>query len=385
MTTNGSSMVSLLVLVDRAIGGTGPHRNVVGTLNALSKRSDVSTTVFCGSYDTSEPFAHTSKIRFLVGFNPKSVLRAPLNLFRVLSLSIRADVIYVPCGFISALYGAFAARILNRKIIIGPNVSKLPWRKVDSPGIFEVGFLTDIWLEASQKRRDFVLKHLPEQLRPKVTNILHSIDLEKFNPKHRSLNFFPALNIREKSIKILHVGRDNEPIKGVHILIEAINLLNNNWSDKVDFIIVGKMSESTRSIAKKHQNVHFLGFRSGQELSSIFASSDLAIVPSSWENCPFTVLEALASGLPVIAFRTGGIPELIDSEQTGLLVDGVDAQGKHKKEAAENLAKATSELLENLDRLKKMSHLARATAEKKFSEDRLGEELVQLIKRIKNN
>ncbi len=378
MKTSGKT-ISVLVVVDKAVGGTGPHRNVVGSLNALSSKDNIITTVLCGFFDESEPFAKSGKIKFHTGFNPKKPLLIFSNFFKILSLARRCDVIYVPCGFISALYGSAAAHLLGKKIIIGPNVSKIPFRKQDSPGFLEVGLLTDVWLEASARRKRFVLDHLKPSLHPKVRNILHSIDLAKFNPSFRTADFFKKLNIRSGTLKVLHVGRDNEPIKGVPILIDAIAKINQSYHQNVDFIIVGKMSEATRAKCKDFSNVHFLGFLSGEKLSQAFASADFMVVPSSWENCPFTVLESLASALPVVAFNTGGIPELIESGKTGVLIDGITSSGLHATDASAKLAAEITKLIANPEILKAMSQAARRDAESRFSESRLGQDLSNLF------
>lgn len=67
--------------------------------------------------------------------------------------------------------------------------------------------------------------------------------------------------------------------------------------------------------------VFFAGFLHGEELAQAFASSDIFVMPSRTETLGLVILEAMASGLPVVAARAGGIPELIEDTVSGYLFD----------------------------------------------------------------
>lgn len=68
------------------------------------------------------------------------------------------------------------------------------------------------------------------------------------------------------------------------------------------------------------KNVHFTGMLSGEELSQAYASGDIFITPSETETLGFVVLEAMASGVPVVCARAGGIPDIVNQEGvTGFL------------------------------------------------------------------
>lgn len=67
--------------------------------------------------------------------------------------------------------------------------------------------------------------------------------------------------------------------------------------------------------------VHFAGFLHGDELAAAYASSDVFVMPSRTETLGLVILEAMCSGLPVVAARAGGIPEMIEQAVSGFLFD----------------------------------------------------------------
>jgi glycosyltransferase involved in cell wall biosynthesis len=68
-------------------------------------------------------------------------------------------------------------------------------------------------------------------------------------------------------------------------------------------------------------DVHFTGFLRGEELARVVASADVFFMPSTTETLGFVVLEAMASGLPVVAAAAGGIPDLVVPGENGVLYD----------------------------------------------------------------
>lgn len=368
----------VLVLVDHAVGISGPHRNVVGTLNALSAREDVDLRVLTGKIDASEPYAARCEIR--LGFEPHQPRQAWKNIRLLRDAISDRDVVYVPTGLKSFLYG-FAVKG-KRKLVAGPNVTPLPLPgRHDSPGQLELRLMADVWFEASRSRRDHVVS---ETGNLKVRYVYHAIDAAKFNPDLRDTSVWENYNIPADTLKVLYVGHDRAPLKGVSCLLDAIAIINktrNNLS-KLSFIFCGSLSCHTLERIQRIENAYHLGFLTGEQLPRVYASSDISIVPSSWENFPFTVLEAMASGLPVIAARVGGIPEQVTDRETGILLDLAEPspQGhRHRSDASVLLAEAVIMLASDKQYRRLLGQQARKRVLDHFTEKRLGDDLVELF------
>ncbi|MDQ2086748.1 glycosyltransferase family 1 protein [Herbivorax sp. ANBcel31] len=131
------------------------------------------------------------------------------------------------------------------------------------------------------------------------------IDKGIYNPKFRNNNYRNKLGVNDKTV-FLYVGRLS-PEKDIDILISTIKRLNINYMDKIHFLIVGD-GPFYKSLKKNEfPNVTLTGFKKGKELSTIYASSDIFLFPSSSETFGNVILEAMASGLPVIACKNAGV------------------------------------------------------------------------------
>jgi glycosyltransferase involved in cell wall biosynthesis len=100
---------------------------------------------------------------------------------------------------------------------------------------------------------------------------------------------------------------------------------------------------------------HFAGYLTGQPLAAAFACADAFIFPSRTETLGLVLLEAMAAGCPVVAARSGGIPDIVQDGVNGYLFDPNDEAG---------LVRATQHLLSNPSHREKLRHNARQEAER---------------------
>ncbi|RLI57505.1 MAG: hypothetical protein DRP09_03145 [Candidatus Thorarchaeota archaeon] len=140
--------------------------------------------------------------------------------------------------------------------------------------------------------------------------------------------FTPELKDPLERRLLLYLG-DLEPWKGVGSLIKWIRAMNHSFSEEVTIRFVGQGSYmqyllNLREKLRKSRNgisIEVMGPRNHIDVPSILRSSSALILPSYWEGMPTVVLEAMASGVPVISTKVGDIPQLIRDKETGLLIN----------------------------------------------------------------
>lgn len=146
----------------------------------------------------------------------------------------------------------------------------------------------------------------------KVPVILNGIDLSKCIPK-------TSYEISDK-IKILHIGRFSEQ-KNHKGLIQAFKLFHERYSDS-ELLLIGEgdLLCSIERLVKDNQlqeSVKFLGLK--KNVYTYLHDADIFILPSIYEGMPMTLIEAMGTGLPIIATKVGGVPDMINNAENGML------------------------------------------------------------------
>jgi glycosyltransferase involved in cell wall biosynthesis len=116
-----------------------------------------------------------------------------------------------------------------------------------------------------------------------------------------------------------------EKHKGFDVTINAARILQDK-NIPVHFLLLGSgpQEENLRKQAQGLNNVFFMSKQ--QDMGTWFASANLLVHPSYKEGLGSIILEAMAAGLPVVASNTGGIPDIIENEKTGILIAPGNAQ-----------------------------------------------------------
>ncbi|MFB1052063.1 glycosyltransferase [Paraliobacillus sp. JSM ZJ581] len=141
-----------------------------------------------------------------------------------------------------------------------------------------------------------------------VYTIYNGVDFKKFDVYRK---------IKKKIYNISFVGRFTEQ-KGIRYLMEAINDLKSN----LHFHIYGEgeLENYINDYIKKNQlnNVKLMGY--SDNVGEVFKDTDLLIAPSINEGLPYTLVEAINCGVPIISTNVGGIPEIVEHGRNGLLI-----------------------------------------------------------------
>jgi glycosyltransferase involved in cell wall biosynthesis len=156
---------------------------------------------------------------------------------------------------------------------------------------------------------------------PSMSVVGRGVDLARFSPGHRS----DALRAQwgAKAHVLLYVGRISHE-KNISVLASAFRMLAA-LRDDVALVMVGEgpaAAELQASLAG--WPVHFLGTRTGAALAEAYASADCFVFPSETDTLGRVVLEAQASGLPVVVSGVGGPKDCVVAGRTGIVVDPMD-------------------------------------------------------------
>ena len=183
------------------------------------------------------------------------------------------------------------------------------------------------------------------------------IDVEQFHPRKRNGILRKWFRI-DTGFKLIYVGRVSKE-KNLHLLANVFRRLADRRGD-VHLVVVGDgpyLCEMQAAMAGLP--CYFSGYLTGEQLSQMYASADLFVFPSTTDTFGNVVLEAQASGLPVVVSDKGGPCENMVPGVTGLVVPGDDA---------ESLLATLQGMLDNTLILRKMGQAARKYVEERSFE-----------------
>ena len=184
-----------------------------------------------------------------------------------------------------------------------------------------------------------------------VSTIPLGLDLEEYAPRDKALAR-EILGIPKDARVVLFVAQDiKDKRKGYGILLEALKLLND--------VFLLSMGAGAPSAAANSVHVGYIQSGRNRRFSSlVYSAADVFAIPSLEDNLPQTALEAMACGVPVVGFETGGIPESVHHGVTGSLVPTGDVL---------KLKSALENILSDSDLRNRMARESRLMAEQKFS------------------
>ena len=185
----------------------------------------------------------------------------------------------------------------------------------------------------------------------KIVTYPRGVDTDRFHPDKRN-GFYAQFNVGSRT-KLLYVGRVSRE-KGLDVLTEAF-LRAAGMRDALQLVVVGDgpyLNEMQRKL--RNAPATFTGVLKGDELAQAYASADLFVFPSATDTFGNVVLEAQASGLPVIVTDKGGPAENVLPNETGLVVPAGDPDA---------LLRAIIHMVDAPERIQYMRRKARAYVE----------------------
>jgi glycosyltransferase involved in cell wall biosynthesis len=207
----------------------------------------------------------------------------------------------------------------------------------------------------------------------RIESIPNPIDIDVFSPKdisaaRKKRNIDPAAKVI-----LFGAANINDRRKGISYLVEALNILKTDYpaTNAIEVVVFGK---------NKHFDVNQLPFKvhelsiitSADELAEIYSMADLFVTPSLEDNLPNTIMESLACGTPVVAFDTGGIPEMVDHLKNGYLAEF---------KSAADMAKGLHDVINTLD-AKTLATNARQKVLDNYTNEKVAQQYMDLYQSI---
>ena len=226
--------------------------------------------------------------------------------------------------------------LFGDKVVYHSHLHEVPIHGSIWPNVISISeFCRREWLSVpSDTKNVFVLRN--------------GIDLDKFSKRishSERLSLRNKLGLSENDIVVIYVGRVI-PVKGVKELVVAMKLLQNK---NVKLILVGSSSfakgkktayteEISRLIEEMENQIIPLGYIANEDLYKYYQIADMQAVPSMLEEAAGLVaIEGMASGLPLVVTRSGGMVEYVDDE-CALIVDKEKDVERNLSEAIKTLA-----------------------------------------------
>lgn len=198
----------------------------------------------------------------------------------------------------------------------------------------------------------------------------HGIELERFQDRSRREKLRSENDVDHGTIVYGNVGRLHRQ-KGQEYLLKAFRIVKQSHQKNILWIIGdGGLRDNLEQAARELQiqdAVRFLGDR--MDIPDLLSAIDIFVLPSLWEGQPISLLEAMASGKPVIASSVDGISDILMHEGNGLLVLPKDV---------DSLAQAMIRLNKDKSLFSRLSSQAAETVAEQYSARKMAEQIGQL-------
>jgi glycosyltransferase involved in cell wall biosynthesis len=208
----------------------------------------------------------------------------------------------------------------------------------------------------------------------RVEVIPNGIDVNRFRPidRHAARELL-TLPQDKKLVLFGAKGATSDRNKGFHLLVQALReLAVSTRSETVELLVFG--SSEPDHAPDLGYRAHYLGWQHDDiSLALLYAAADVFVFPSMQESLGYTTMEAMACGTPCVAFRQGGVPDLIDHRENGYLADPFEPA---------DLARGITWVLEEAEYRTELSLRARAKVEEGFAQEKIADRHLALYREI---
>ncbi len=210
----------------------------------------------------------------------------------------------------------------------------------------------------------------------RIEVIPNGIDTDRFKPLDKRA-VREALGLPQDKHLVLFsaLSATSDMRKGNQFLIPALKKIAQvGWGENIELLVSGASApESPPDLGMK---VHYMGLLHDEiSMALLYSAADTTVAPSMQENLSNSVMESLSCGTPVVAFKVGGMPDMIDHQTNGYLARGFEP---------EDLAAGIMWVLDNHSRRELLSQFARESAVERYSLKRIANRYLTLYQEILN-
>jgi glycosyltransferase involved in cell wall biosynthesis len=206
------------------------------------------------------------------------------------------------------------------------------------------GQLDTVFVNSEEYRQSWIKRGFESS---KLKIFPRGLDTKLFHPTRRDPEFFQKFGAKNGKVRLLYVGRVSRE-KDLDLLAGAYRRLRNEGLS-IQLFVVGHGPYS-KDFSEALPEALFTGYLKGEELAGAYASADIFVFPSTTDTFGNVIIEAQASGLPVIVSDLGGPKELVENERNGLITKSHDLG---------DLTRAIRELVVDPGRRRRMGAFAR--------------------------
>lgn len=365
----------LNIIIEDRIGG--PHLRIVQVARNLRKKGIETIVAIPANNGDFQALLSKEQIKFyeIEGFRRPRLTMNPIEHLKYICLLIPAilqlkkiikqeSIDIVHQNDIKQIQGPIAAKLARVRSLwhlqgYYPFISALfipfPYLLADQI-VTASGAMGKRYFNPARKffKRDFHILYAP-------------VDTNKFYPGIDSSAFEKQFDLTNAYPVIGTVG-NLDPIKGHKYFIQAAHLIKKTYNN-AKFIVIGKKLENRVDYTHELENLvstfnfpkeNFVFTGERDNIPEILPSFDIFVLPSLSEACPMALLEAMAMEIPCVATHVGGIPEIIEDRENGILVPPKDPQA---------IAQAVEHVLRNPEKAKEMAKKGREQVLARFSLD----------------
>lgn len=355
-------MKVLHIISVREIGGAEKH--FISLLSGL-KKLGVEVAASCiPDGPLIKMLSHQNIKLFPVDFSGKW---NPLNIFKVITVinEFRPALIHTHLSK-GALIGGAAAKLKGIKVVSTKHNLSKSWYYNFADRIIAVSEIIKEELVKDGFNKDNITT-IYNGVERDFARVLIGKDVLKIKGKY---------GIRENSFVVGIIAR-LAPVKQHYLFLKAAKIALDKGAD-IQFLLCGDgiLMDELKKMSYKlgiEKNVVFTGFV--EDMQEIYSVIDISVLTSKTEGMPMSIIESMAFGVPVVASKVGGIPEVVNHGENGFLFE----PGNHQK-----LAERILTLYNNEELRRRFSLDAKKTAREKFMADGMINQTFELYKRLCN-